>query len=355
MERGRRRLLHGLAGGVLAPMFSREADAAPQGATLDARGFGVRGDGVHDDTQALQSAIDALPASGGTLHIGPGRYLVDPVKSLRLRDRTRLAMADDAVLVAKPNDAPRAYVISIIGVSDVEVTGGRIVGDRDRHLSAQGEWGHGIMVRGARRVRLRGMHISRCWGDGISVGGISGKQVVSSRDVLIEDVVCADNRRQGLTIGRSQQVRVRRCEFVDTAGTLPACGIDIEPDPGAAAADILIEDCLMRGNHGSGLQIYRGGRGIDVRRCMIRGNRGDGVLILNGEDCLLEDNELQRNGLRGVAVRGASRGITLRSNRFSGNAAQLRERARGAARGWMSVDVARTTQSVRVERSNRFD
>ncbi|MCX5511659.1 hypothetical protein, partial [Pseudomonas sp. BJa3] len=83
------------------------------------------------------------------------------------------SMAPDARLVARANAAPRASVLLIEDVHDVQVSGGRIIGDRDHHLATTGEWGHGIMVRGAERVRLRDLHIAKCWGDGISVGGIS--------------------------------------------------------------------------------------------------------------------------------------------------------------------------------------
>ncbi|MFT3669597.1 MAG: right-handed parallel beta-helix repeat-containing protein [Pseudoxanthomonas sp.] len=349
MQPARRRLL-GAAGGLLLGTVL----PASRAAVVDARTFGARGDGVHDDTRALQAAIDALPA-GGTLALGPGRYVIDPERSVRLRSRTRLSMAPETRLVARANAAPRAYVLLIEGVHDVEVRGGRIVGDRDHHLSTAGEWGHGIMVRGAEGVRLRDLHITKCWGDGISVGGISGERVVPSQDVLIENVVCTENRRQGLTIGRSRNVRVVRSHFLSTRGTLPGCGIDIEPDPGGSAQDITIEACTLRGNHGAGLQVYERGRRIVVRRCTIRDNRGDGVLIRGGEHCLLEDNDIIGNGLRGIAVRGGGRDIIVTGNRFTGNAAQLLRQRPQESKGWMHVDVAKAAKNVRVARDNRFD
>lgn len=349
MRCSRRHLLGAGSGLVLAAMLP-----APRALALDARAFGARGDGVSDDTRALQAAIDALPA-GGTLVMDPGNYVVDPERSLRLRSRTRLSMSPGTRLVARANAAPRAYVLLIEGVHDVQVSGGRIVGDRDHHLSSEGEWGHGIMVRGAEQVLLRDLHITKCWGDGISVGGISGTRMVPSRDIRIEDVVCTGNRRQGLTIGRSRNVRVLRSHLLATRGTLPGCGIDIEPDPGGSADDIGIEACTLRGNHGAGLQVYERGYRITVRRCIIRGNRGDGVLMRGGEQCVLEDNDIADNGLRGIVVQGGARDIAVIGNRFSGNAAGLRKKKPQAMKGWMHVDVARTAKDVRIDRNNRFE
>ena len=50
--------------------------AAPGRAAIDAAAFNVRGDGEHDDTAALQAAIDALGPAGGTLRLAKGVYRV---------------------------------------------------------------------------------------------------------------------------------------------------------------------------------------------------------------------------------------------------------------------------------------
>lgn len=67
------------------------------GNVFDVRAYGAKGDGVADDRVAIQAAIDALPASGGTLYLPPGNYKVtkdpDPLKPWALN------IVDKAVLV----------------------------------------------------------------------------------------------------------------------------------------------------------------------------------------------------------------------------------------------------------------
>lgn len=321
--------------------------------TLDVRQYGAGGDGQGDETAALQRAIDALPQAGGTVRVPAGRYLINPLRSLRLRSRMHLQLDPDAWLIAIPNAAERAYVLLVDAKEEVEISGGNIYGERDRHRGDSGEWGHGLMVRGSRGVTVRNIRIQRCWGDGISIGGISGAQAQPSRDVVISDVVCTRNRRQGLTIGRSRQVRVLRSEFSDTGGALPGAGIDVEPDPGDTAEDVRIEDCLARGNAGAGIQLYTRAKNAQVRRCRLMGNRGDGLLVFNARDCVIEDNEIRDNGLRGVAVRGTSEGVRIAANRLGGNARAVAQR-RGGEAGWLHVDVSRTAKAVQVERSNQL-
>lgn len=291
-------------------------------ARIDVRDHGARGDGASDDTSAFQRAIDALPADGGTVLVPAGAYVIDPTRNVRLRSRMHLSMAGEARLVAKANRAPRAYVLLAQQVEDVEISGGRIVGDRDAHLGNTGEWGHGIRIRGCSRVTVRDIRISRCWGDGISAGGILFKDGSSNpgRDLLLVDVACTGNRRQGLTIGSYRGVRVRGCEFSGTGGTPPAAGIDVEPDTGTTAG-VVIEDCMIHGNRGPGVQLYKRAAGVTIRRCVIEGNRGNGILVVSARDCVVTGNVIRNNRLKGVRLQGAPRGIHLADNREHGNAA----------------------------------
>ena len=112
-----------------------------------------------------------LPEDGGTVAVPAGSYVIDPTRRVVLRSRMHLDLAPDARLLAKPNAAERAYVLEGARVSDVEISGGRIQGDRDGHLGDSGEWGHGVALYGARRVTVRDIQVSGCWGDGIAIGG----------------------------------------------------------------------------------------------------------------------------------------------------------------------------------------
>lgn len=63
---------------------------------------GARGDGSSLDTRAFQKAIDTVSTSGGGRVIVPGgkRYLIG---AILFRDNVNLCLADDAVLLASPD------------------------------------------------------------------------------------------------------------------------------------------------------------------------------------------------------------------------------------------------------------
>ncbi|WP_158549317.1 right-handed parallel beta-helix repeat-containing protein [Lysobacter silvisoli] len=348
-EAGADRLRRALLG-VLPAAWCALAWPARGAARIDVRAHGARGDGRHDDTAAFQAAIDALPAAGGTVAVGAGDYLIDPLRSVRLRNRMHLRMDARARLLARPNAAPRAYVLDATGVEQVEISGGAIVGERDRHQGDAGEWGHGLMIRAAAQVTVRDLHISDCWGDGISIGGAKGAggRIVPSRDIALLRVRCIGNRRQGLTIGRSRRVRVDDSEFADTGGALPGCGIDIEPDAGDIAHDVVIAGCRVRGNRGAGIQLYKRSSLIRVRDCTIEANQGHGVLVIGASDCEIAGNRIRRNGLGGLALRPGSADVAVSGNEFVGNAPK-----RGSPRS-AQLSVAPEARDVRVAADNRY-
>lgn len=352
----RRRLLGGLvklsAAGLVfgaLPFLAHAAVPGPRArgsAKIDVREHGAGGDGKKDDTAAFQAAIDALPAGGGTVLVPAGSYLIDPTRNVKLRSRMHLSLAAGARLVAKANAAPRAYVLLAQQVEDVEISGGSIVGDRDSHRGTAGEWGHGIRIRGCSRVTVRDIRISRCWGDGISAGGImlKGQPSRPGRDLLVANVVCSGNRRQGLTLGSYRGVRVRNCEFSGTGGTPPAAGIDIEPDTDIASG-IVIEECLVRDNRGPGIQLYKRAADVTISKCTIERNRGDGVLVLTAADCVFAENIIRNNRLAGITLRGGSRNIRITGNRLSGNLQGGKRQVRSAA----------DSVGISVEADNRFE
>lgn len=336
----RRRLLLALPAALTAgPLWAAAKRTAPpqrkRGSTVvSVRDHGARGDGTNDDTDALQRAIDALPDEGGTVEVPSGTYLIDPTRRPSLRNRMHLKLAPDAQLKAKPNAEERAYVLMAALVSDVEISGGRILGERDAHLGSTGEWGHGIALYGARRVTVRDMHISRCWGDGISIGGKRANPKnkrearTASEDVVLANVTCTGNRRQGLSVGHSRDVRVYDCEFSDTAGTAPECGIDMEPDAPDDVQRVLVENCRIHGNRGSGIQVYKRVHDVTIRGCTIERNHSYGVLTVAAIDGVITDNDIRDNGFNGVVMRGPTRNYQVSQNRFRANAIR-RPRAKG--------------------------
>ena len=78
----------------------------PETAAISVRDFGAVGDGIHDDTTAVQTAINCTP-KGGRLYFPAGTYLVAP---LNLKSHTTIHLAEGATILGS-TDVDRYPVI----------------------------------------------------------------------------------------------------------------------------------------------------------------------------------------------------------------------------------------------------
>ena len=178
--------------------------------------------------------------------------------------RKALSLASNTVLLCNStievqgNDLPIYIVIGIDRKKDVAIKGGWIKGDVGNHRYIEGstsEWGFGLSVFNSANVRIEGIHISKCTGDGIYIGGgiVSELEDYSqaSKNVYITDAICDDNRRQGISITYADGVVLKNCTFSNTGKTeftRPGCGLDIEPNAGQAVRDVKIKRCRFLHN-----------------------------------------------------------------------------------------------------------
>ncbi|MFZ5662471.1 MAG: right-handed parallel beta-helix repeat-containing protein [Pseudomonadota bacterium] len=322
-----------LVGGALLPKVSMAATYVPptrmRGLTrLNVRNYGALGNGTSDDTAAIQAAINALPSDGGTVYIPAGTYMIDAVKSIRLRSKMHLELDPAAVLKAIPNGAEKAYVVLASKCTDVEISGGQIIGERYGHLVTTGEWGHAIFIRGSQRVTIRDIRVADCYGDGISLGAAPVWQSapIYSEDVAIANVVSTNNRRQALTIGRAKYVQVHDSEFSNSNGVKPQTGIDIEPDmpdEGGIADRITIKNCVIRGNRTYGINIFKGARNITIRGCTIEENGSCGLVTVGCTGIYIAVNTVRRNSATGIFIQYDTTNCQISQNTFYDNYLRL--------------------------------
>ncbi|HET6806892.1 MAG TPA: right-handed parallel beta-helix repeat-containing protein, partial [Frateuria sp.] len=249
-------------------------------------------------------------------------------RAISLRSNVRLEMAPDAQLTALPNTLKRYHVIRVWRADNVQIIGGRVVGERDQHRGDRGEWGYGINIQASNNVLVEGTHVSDCWGDGIWIGAFGrGARAELSTDVTVRNVVCTNNRRQGLSLGPCRHVRILDSTFSNTHGTKPQSGIDLEPMGQGETRDVLIQGCTMTGNQGCGVEIHHSVSGVVIRRCTIRDNEGYGVLAAQMDDLWVDDNTITDNGLNGVKLAGHTSDVKVTGNTLSSNSTHSLRRA----------------------------
>lgn len=160
-----------------------------------------------------------------------------------------------ATIKLLPNSFEKFYIVYLNMVDNVTIDGGSFVGDALNHKGTTGEWGHGIKCGGATRVKLLNLTCSYCWGDGIDlIEGIQNGSVSRiCNNIIIDNVKCLNNRRQGMSIEAASNVRVSNSEFAYTGTPLfssPGAGVDIEPWDNSCDKvwNISLINCLLHDN-----------------------------------------------------------------------------------------------------------
>lgn len=146
-------------------------------------GFGAKGDGVTDDTDAIQKAIDAAQNythgnvnRGGIVFLPTGVYLVS--KTLLITNEVKIMGQGQATIDGATHIVPASLGFDVIKMVNVN-WGVVLEGFHIKAYSYTGSGGHFLRIQACQHVRIREVHLINCW---------NGALVDSSGDVNFYDV-----------------------------------------------------------------------------------------------------------------------------------------------------------------------
>lgn len=80
--------------------------------------FGAFGDGIHDDTKAIQNALDYLKSTGGTICFPDGVYMIS--SCLIFYSNQELVFSDNATLKRMDSSEPTKYMLATYTSSNID-------------------------------------------------------------------------------------------------------------------------------------------------------------------------------------------------------------------------------------------
>jgi hypothetical protein len=243
-------------------------------------------DGTTDDTDAINALFTYGDANNcKNLFIPEGTCMIratgedtrgDDEGGLIIPSGWTIYMTPQTILKAIDGDKEGYAILNINTVENVRVIGGQVVGERDTHIGATGEYGFGVRISDSQNIHVEDVKVSECWGDGVIIRG------TTSANVTLDDVISTNNRRQGLTIGAGtggtiDSVYCNRCEFSGSDGTLPKSGVDIEGSGGTTVSNIHFSQCKFLDNEGTGITYQTDCNNSSIIDCLFDGNIGNAI------------------------------------------------------------------------------
>lgn len=323
----RREFLSGAAALLAAGAgCSRDLSLPPEPAPLESNAvsvveFGAHGDGVTDDTAAIQRALNQARVTGGTVLVPPGTYMIDVAVGLMLRGATTLQLAPGATLKALPTATPGQLALVRCGGRGNTIEGGHFMVEGRAPWLRACQLSFGILVRAAADLLIRDVAIDDAFTDNIYVGlGVAGP----NENVTIERCVLRGGRRQGISVTHGTGIHIRDCIIEATGGASPSAGIDLEPNPGTAVNDVEISRCRLASNAGYGLLavgLFGPVSNVRVADNETVDNGEGGVRLLKTNRVRIAGNRLGESSGPAISVDVGSRDVVIEANHRSGNGA----------------------------------
>lgn len=218
--------------------------------TIENLKFGIDSTGLNAraTTDGINTALQwAVQQGYNKVKLAAGKYLIQckwnnryiaPTDGILVPSGITLDLGA-AELQMEANDYPAYSIISVVGQSNVTITGGKLIGDRNQHVytyvngSPTHEWGFGICVSASNNVLIQGVTITGTTGDGIILEGsydslANGGHICSN--VLIQNCDISNCRRQGISVIGATSSEITGNKIYNISGTDPQYGIDVEPE-----------------------------------------------------------------------------------------------------------------------------
>jgi polygalacturonase len=216
-----------------------------------ASSFGYNGTNA---TTAFRLAINN-PADTTIIDFtGSGEWNVDATIFFNLTNKTIL-FEPGVKLIATAGYGTGDNLFRIRYCNNVKIIGNNTLFKMQKAAYTSGEFRHCIAIVDCDNIEVSNITAADSGGDGIFIGAF-GPAKFYSENIILRNIVCDNNRRQGISVITVKNLLVEHCIFKNTNGTLPEAGVDFEPDQAYERLEnIVFKKCSFTSNYGNGVAL----------------------------------------------------------------------------------------------------
>ena len=216
----------------------------PTFATVTPQQFGAVGDGLHDETEAIQAALN----QGGEIKVPAGIYKING--KLVMKSGTTL-YGEQGTIIKQAKDAFilfNEHAQEMDAEWDENITIKNLVFD-GAGVDAKSEYTAGFYMCGVRNLKVENCTLKNIGGDGIYLG--RGGRDRYSEGISINNCTfdnCgrnAANPRQSIAVVFAEDVKIADCTMINKRKT--SYGVDVEPNKPDEHCSVIVSNCRMKG------------------------------------------------------------------------------------------------------------
>ena len=213
-----------------------------------------------NDTTAIQNNLNTTASNLDLLQLLPGNYTVNPLffpTNAYLQVQAGVTVHINPA--AFPSGSGGPAMLNIVG-NNVNIIGLKLPPDPTASVFTMAagtftsEFNHCLNINSGGTSIISGLTASTV---SFNNAGGDGVYMLTADSCLIDDCICASNRRNGASVtGRVSNSGFTNCQFTMATGTPPQAGIDIEPNtPADYVTNFQIAGCDSSHNLGDGVRI----------------------------------------------------------------------------------------------------
>jgi len=268
-----------------------------------------------DSTDHLQAALD----SGASRVIVPDMGQDWIVRPINLRSNQEVIFEDGVVVTAKagafPGTTDRLFTANHISNTSLVGYGATFRMQKEEYTTGEGR--HTLGLFSVNNMAIRGLTFADSGGDGIWLTDAKSAGFPTyNENVLIEDAIFDNNRRQGISVISAKDLTIRNVTLRNTNGTAPSAGIDLEPNKANERLEnIVIDGLQIEGNRGGGVIIFLRYMdatshpvSIDIRNVDVKNTGHHGIAVAGSGDgklagdITIRDSNITNTGGAGIFV-----------------------------------------------------